>query len=377
MLINFTDKRYYVKGTCLAIATDKATNDIVYYSNKFQVGNIQTSVNMDVIRAGMGNSVANILPSDSDLKVTFTAADFNLWAKAAQVGATLSYGAPDMVCQTVQAQAGALKISLEQGTPVAQLGQSKIVCYVQVVGEAAPIATTGAAYSLDAETGTVEGFTAQAGVTYKVWYFISRATAQAATISSLFNPKTVHFSAQLPVFSNQPGAAKNEGSRVGWLYVIVPSLKLGGDANITGDQSNADTTSLSGQAVAYDADVVSESCESCGAAGSVLAYYVFVLDDGSQSVAGLAVVGGVTTVKAGTSQQLEVRMVMDNGQLVKPGSYSEGFTYALETPPDGTTISAAGVITAGTAAGDCDCTITYKQGEKTVQTESVVSVVSA
>ena len=35
-MISFTDKRLYLKGTCQAIATDPATGQIVYFSNKFQ-----------------------------------------------------------------------------------------------------------------------------------------------------------------------------------------------------------------------------------------------------------------------------------------------------------------------------------------------------
>lgn len=50
-MIQFTDKRLYLKGTSEAICTDKVTGDIVYFSNKFQSGNVTTSVTMGEIRA--------------------------------------------------------------------------------------------------------------------------------------------------------------------------------------------------------------------------------------------------------------------------------------------------------------------------------------
>ena len=49
-MIHFTDKRLYLKGTSEAICTDKATGDIVYYSNKFQTGNVtMTGTGMDLL----------------------------------------------------------------------------------------------------------------------------------------------------------------------------------------------------------------------------------------------------------------------------------------------------------------------------------------
>ena len=75
-MITFTDKRLYVKGTCSAILSDKNTGDIVYFSDKFQTGNMTTSVTTGEIRAGLGNGIATIIPSDSALNVEFAAADF-------------------------------------------------------------------------------------------------------------------------------------------------------------------------------------------------------------------------------------------------------------------------------------------------------------
>lgn len=129
-MISFTDPRLYVKGTCSAILMDKSTGDIKYFSDKFQTGNLATSVTAGEIRAGLGNGIAAIIPSDSALNVEFTAADFNLFAKMAQVGGTLNYNAPAMTCQVVEAEGTSLKVDVTEGIPVAQLGFSEVRCYV-------------------------------------------------------------------------------------------------------------------------------------------------------------------------------------------------------------------------------------------------------
>ena len=369
-MISFTDKRLYVKGTCQAIAADPVTGQILYFSNKFQTGNFNTSVTMGEIRGGMGNPIAAIIPSDSAVNVEFTAADFSMWAKAAQVGAALNYNAVAMECQVVTAESEALTIDVTGGAPVAQYGYSQPMCFVQEVGEASPIATGGVPYAISAE-GAITGFTATSGTQYKVWYFVNKASAQVAEISTMFNPRIVHFTAQIPVYANDVSSSQNEGSRVGWVYAIVPRLKLGGTATVTGDQNTPDTTSMSGQAVAFDQDTVSATCSDCES--GTLAYYIYVPDDIASAVTGLAVVGGVVTVAASGTAQIPVKLVMADGSLVQP-NYSD-LTYAASGEPSGTTVGETGVINAGATSGDFEVTMTYpKSGEPQYTTVCNVSV---
>lgn len=372
-MISFTDKRLYVKGICSAIASDPITGQILYYSNKFQTGNFQTEVDMGEIRGGLGNPIATILPSDSAVNVEFTAADFSLWAKAAQVGASLNYNAVSMVCTRLVAEGNTLTIDVSGGAPVAQYGYSQPFCYVQEVGEASPIAQDGTPYPINAQ-GEISGFTAAEGTKYKVWYFVNKASAQVAELSTLFSPKVVHFTAQIAVFANDASAAQNEGTRVGWVYAIVPRLKLGGSATLTGDQTTADTTSMSGQAISFDSDVVSDSCQACE--GGTLAYYIFVPDNSSESIAGLAVVGGEVSLPVSTSAQIPVKYVMADGSLVN-GPYAS-MKYTATGEPSGTQVSETGLVSAGATAGDFEVEIAYPaEGEAEHTCTVSVSVVSA
>lgn len=369
-MIQFTDNRLYLKGTCNVTLSAVDGSVIHYQSNKFSTGNITPSTNLNEIRAGLGNPIACMIPSDAGLQVNFEAADFSMYAKAAQLGATLQYVAPKWTCQTVTASSAVLSISVTNGVPVAGLGLSEAKAIVQEVGAASPIATDGAAYPITS-AGVVTGFTASSGKSYKVWYQVQDTNAQVATISTLIDPKVVRFEAQMAVYSNVT-AANASGTRVGWLYYIIPCMKLQGDATITGDQSNNDTTVISGQAMAYDPAVVSATCADCDT--STLGYFVYVPDNGAGSIIGLAVVGGVTTVANSTTTQLPIRFVMADGSLAAPLDYSTGFTYALASTITGTSISSAGIVTSGATDGETDVTTTYNDGTETFTCTSVLKV---
>ena len=156
-MINFTDKRVYAKGLCMAQLADPVSGEIIWSSNKFQSGNINFSANTDPLRAGLGNGIATIIATDSDTTVDFTRADFDLITKMAAVGAAVSYNAISPVCQTVTAEGTALKADVSELIPTAQYGYSAPFCYVQEVGEASSYAVGGVPYSIDPDTGAISG----------------------------------------------------------------------------------------------------------------------------------------------------------------------------------------------------------------------------
>lgn len=354
-LIKFTDEKLYLKGTAEAILIDKASGDIVYYSDKFQTANYQTSVTMGEIRAGLGNGIAAMLPSDAAVNVNFTAADFSLAAKSMQVGAARSFGAPVMVCQTVLAGDEGLSIDTTDGIPVPALGMSQTICWVQEVGAESPIATGGTAYNIGTD-GAIDGFVATSGKQYKVTYFVTRANAEVATITTAMDPYVGYFMSSMSVYSNTGGAA-NEGTRKGTLYAIVPSLKLGADGGVVGDQTTADTTSLTGQALAYDEDIISESCDDCAGGGNTLAYYIYVPCDTTSGIEGiLGVLGGAVTLAVGDTVQLNPGVIV-NGKISYNVPASD-FSYVSSSTTTATVGGNTGIVE-GLQAGDTEITVTY------------------
>lgn len=356
-MITFTDKRLYAKGICSAQLQDPSTGEVLSQSDKFASGNIQFSANTDPLRAGLGNGIATIIASDSDTQVNFTRADFDMMTKMMAVGGTVSYNAVSPVCQTVEATGAALKVDVSKLVPVAQYGYSSIFCYVQEVGTASSYSVGGVPYPIDPTTGNITGFTAENGKSYKVWYFAKKPAAQVGIVNGAFNGRIVHFTAQIAVYQNVSG--KNKGTRWGWAYLIVPRLYLNPEgANTTGDQSNYDTTTITGRAINEDAEVISAECDACGGMGTS-AYMVLVPDEESDEVAGIAVIGGVVSVAASGTAPVNAKLVMKNGELVTPSPASL-LKYTVNAgTATGTTISTDGIVTAGSTQGTGSITIQY------------------
>lgn len=371
-MIQFNDAKLYTRGICAAQLADMESGDIYFSSNKFQEGNITASVNSDPLRAGLNNGIATIIESDPDIQVNFTQANFDLKTKMAGVGAGVTYNAVAPVCQVVTAASAALKVDVSDGAPTAQYGMNKAVCYVQEVNAASMIAQGGVAYDIAAD-GAITGFTAVSGKQYKVWYFVNKLSAAVGRLTTGMNGKVGLFTAQMAVYSNV-NAKTNEGTRWGWLYVNVP-LKLQADtATVTGSQSNYDTTSIVGRAISMDEQVVSGQCQDCG--GSTLGWYVLVPDGDADVVTGLvAAIGGVISVPKSGTAQVRPQAVLANGQLaaLDPSKC----TYAMTGAPSGTTVSASGLISAGSVAGDADLNVTFVYGGDTFTGQCAVSVTDA
>ena len=377
MAIRFTDSGLFLKGTATAYLQDTTTNNIVYASDKFTTASVTTSVTMGEIRAGIGNAIQAMIPSDSNLTVNFVAADFSLFAKGAQTGATLGYGAPVMVCQTVTASGAGLTIDVTGGTPVPSIGSAEAVAFVQEVGAPSAIATDGVAYPITA-AGAVTGFSATSGKTYKVWYHVNRANAQVATVNSLFDPHVFRFTAIMAVYDMAGASGDNQGTHVGNLYIIVPRLKLGGDAGgVTGDQTTNDTTSITGQALAYNPTTIDGECDDCAGGSNPLAYYIYVPCDMESGIEGvIAQIGGVVSVVKSKTYQVRPAAIV-NGELVRNIAPTD-FTYALASgAPSGTSVNASGLITAGSTVGDTELTVTYTVGSKTFTDVANVSITNS
>ena len=180
-------------GTCRALLMNPGSGNIDFASDTFSTAQITTSASENIIRSGLGNGIVAILTTDKDVSVNFQADEFSLPVKAMNFGSTVGYGAPVMVCQTVTASGATLSIDLTSGTPVAGIGRTAIECYVMPVGAAADIATYGAAYTVDPSTGLIDGFSATASTTYKVFYYVTRANAEVATLSASGEPFTEYF----------------------------------------------------------------------------------------------------------------------------------------------------------------------------------------
>lgn len=368
--MRFNYKHLYVKFTEEVTLSDPATGEVWYYSDKPTDSAVNTSVNLGEIRAGVGNPIVAIITTDTNVTVDITAADFNLAMRAYQSGGAHGYGAPTLVCSDVTATGTSISIPETAGTPVAGQGFSEAFAYVQTVGAASSVSGDGTPYAIGSG-GVIDGFVSTPGTTYKVWYWIDKATTEYVRMSSKFDPAIANCRLVQPVFANESGTPGKTDTQVGKLITIIPYLKLGGNAGVTGSSSQNSTTSVSGTAIAYDSAVVSAGCGDCGEAGSDLAYYLYVPCDDAGMIDGIVFVGGSVSVAKNSTTQLQPYLVV-GGSLVKPDPAF--MSYEFTTAISGSSVSAAGVLSAGSTAGSGEITATYDDGSNEVSCPLNVTV---
>ena len=345
-MIQLNNKYLYAKGTCNVVVADPETGNIDYQSNKVQTSQLTTSVNMNEIRAGLGNSIAIQLPTDSAVNLELTAADFSMKSRAMQLGSSVTYNAAAPVCEVITATGATISVDAS-ATPVAPQGFSKAICYVN---DGTSDAST--AYEIN-NSNQVVGFTATNGNTYRVYYWVANASAQQVTAYSVFAPAVKHVTIQIAVYSNQSASSAQQSSLAGWLYCIVPRMQFSAKADTDGSQTGNVVSTLSGTALSYDPDSTDVVCTDCGL--SELAYWVYVPNgDALQSVQSLAVIGGGLSLSVGQTAQIPVRFLMEDGSLAVP-DYSL-MTYVSSSTTKAT-VSTSGVVT-GVAAGSATITVT-------------------
>lgn len=374
-MITFTDPRLYVQGVGTAIMTDPATGDIVYFSDKFQDGNITMSADDGIINAGIGNAPAIMIPSNANVQVAVTSADYSEYAKAAAVGASLTYGAPVMVCQVVEASDTALTFTPDH-TPVAGPGMDKVVCYVQKVGAASPVASDGIAYEIETGVSGVnpKGFVATVNTEYLVTYYATQANASLTTITTNMKGQVLRFVLQRPIYTNVD-TATNQGDLWGMLYEIIPRLQLMPDGGgNSGNQTTPTTTAINGRAVSYDPETITAACDECSMNGAPLMYRVIVPCDELSGIEGiLGAIGGAVSLVNGAGYQLAPSVIV-NGKLTHSADPAD-FSY-VSSATGVATVSAGGAINA-VSAGSAEITVTYQVGTQSFQDFVNVEVTSA
>ena len=121
---------------------------------------------------------------------------------------------------------------------------------------------------------------------------------------------------------------------------------------------------------------ISSTTDLCGDVSNPLAYYVYSPCNDAEIVQGIAVIGGLVSLPISSTKQIPVYLVMPDHTLVKPTSYSTGFTYTGSGLPTGTSVSVAGVVSSGTTAGSGEVEISYTDGENTFTCPVNVEVTS-
>lgn len=335
------------------------TGEVLYYSNKLTEANGTVSVTMGEIRAGVGNPIIGVIPSDANATVEITDQTLSLAMRAYQTGGLHGYGAPVLVCVDVEVADGSTSIGFaneDNGTPVAGVGFDKPYAYVQKIGEKSTIFSDGTPHEINVGTtdSSVSG-TFLPG-SYKVWYWVDSPTAEYTTILANIDPSVVNVRLVYPVYSN----VKEDGSgtRIGSLIVIYPYLKLNANAGVNGNSSGNMTTSVSGTAISYEDATVKAGCGACQNESSALVHYIYAACDGGENlIQGLVFPEGTLYVDESDEKQIKVYLVV-NGNLVVPDPVK--MTYTVTQSLTGLSVGSNGVVSAGSTTGSAEVRATYE-----------------
>ena len=333
----------YAKGTMDVWLFNPSTFDLDFYTNKVQTNSLTTSTNMGEINGSLRNPVLLNLPDSAKLELQITAATSTLESRALSVGGELTYNGIIPVLETVTVYSdGPLTVSQ---TPTAPYGTDKLYCFVD---------KSGTAYEIDESNMQVVGFTATANQTYCVRYFTKAASAHQLRIASTFEPNIEICMIRMPLYTTQ-GNSSTQGTRWGDRYIWIPRMQFKGEAPVKGDQTDADTDSLSGSALPYEEAAADGIC--LDEASFALAYMVDMPAAGAFSlVRGLAVVGGEMSLRNGTTAYVPVKFVMADGTLTQP----EYAALKFETEDSGhfTVGESTGLVTAtGVGSGEINITL--------------------
>lgn len=367
--IRLGDANTFLKGIVEQIYYDPTTGNIIGYDNVATDGAIETEVNLQEITGGFGNPVVGVIPDSTRMTGSYTSAAFSVHTRKLITGGNLHYGGVTPVCEVVTASSTVLTVSKIPAKHYAQpVADEKAWCYVKPVGAAGYLGTN---YGVDMTTKQV-AYTAVAGQSYEVFYFVENSSAQVLELPDMFNPSVVTISQKYGVYAKQ-NSTVSHGTLQGYLYVVIPRAILNGSAGISANQTDAATTDGSWMALSPDQN--SLVCEDCANSTKTFAYYIYVPCGGeTAAVEELAVIGGGVSVKVGATAQIPVVYIMPDGSTQTPTyttlTYAIGDTPASASAPSKDTKAQVDVNgqVKGIAAGNTEVEITLVKGGITLTT---------
>ncbi len=374
-MFNFNAPNLIVKGIVEQRVTNPDTGDILAYERLLTDAASDVADSYEDI-VGFGGKLEGMIPSNRRVTGTYTAQSFSLDAKQLELGGQLAYNAVSFVCEQVTANAeGALYVTRQ---PALYYGQNasdtSARAYVRANGVTADgVVNTGTnvgvALTETAGSGYLVGYAGVANQVYYVTYPTAIATARSLSIPDAPIPRILTVEQTFGVYATQNGSA-GDSTLVAKLHIVYPYAMFTAGGSVSGSQTSITTTN--GTWAALSAQDIANGCENCSFVGNVGYYILVPCDNNADAIEGLAVVGGGISVVAGSTKQIPVKFVMDDGSVVQP-TYTD-MTYASGTASVAT-VSVSGVVS-GLTAGTSVVTITLK-ADNTKTTTCTVTVTSA
>ena len=335
-------------------------NDLIGVAKTLTESTFNFAITAEDIRGGKGNGLLGRYFHDSTLTATLTDALFDLNYIALSLGVNVESGGLSVKEEELKVGADSAVTTTE--IPVAFDG-TMIGWYKK------PTDTDWTIGTIAGNKMTITGGTQDA--VYCVKYFYQNANAKSITIKSQYVPATLHVVVLTDLYSGKVGT-QSDATRYGRLIVDIPQFQLDGSQDLSLTATSAATVSLSGQALAV---LDGATCEDDPYYGTMTEeiYGAKWQDD----VIALAIENAdIELAKSGT-EALIVRAVYGKG-MASQRKDNSNFNFTVETSPaataTGVTVSAEGVVSAGTVNGAAVIEVTLKNAPNVPPAFATVTV---
>lgn len=330
------------------------------YAKTLTESTFNFAITAEDIRGGKGNGLLGRYFHDSTLTATLTDAMFDLNYIALSLGVNVESGG--LSVKEEELKVGADNTVTTTETPVAFDG-TMIGWYKK------PTDTDWTIGTIAGNKMTIIGGTQDA--VYCVKYFYQNANAKSITIKSQYVPATLHVVVLTDLYSGKVGT-QSDATRYGRLIVDIPQFQLDGSQDLSLTATSAATVSLSGQALAV---LDGATCEDDPYYGTMTEeiYGAKWQDD----VIALAIENVDVEIAKNGTETLIVRAVYGKG-MASQRKDNSNFIFTVKTSPaataTGVTVSAEGVVSAGTVDDAAVIEVTLKNAPNVPPAYATVTV---
>ena len=355
-MYSFNPQYEFSKGVVYFEAFDPATDDLVGFSKYVTDFSPSGSMNDGAVEGGPGNMLIINIPDTTRLAFTAKTADSALNNMALTIGQSLTGNGVVETSKPVIASGSTLTIT---GAVAPLGGQNGAVAYV--IGSTGNdkdtvAANSGKAYKVGTD-GTIQGFTAVAGNTYCVKYFVQNSSALQLSVPALFQPKVVrvHFAVNIYAKSGSGDAKSSSLYKIRHYY--IPYYFFTGALSDTINQTTPGSVDLSGNCLTAD-EVGTDVC-----ASNAMPNYCYIVDEfvsgtSTGAVEGIYFVGAGAGVSVANGETITLVAKYDvAGSLTNISDMSE-VTFATAAGATAKFNDPHSPVLSGVAAGNTTATVT-------------------
>lgn len=297
-----------------------SNDNLLFVGKTLLDSSIETTLSNTDVRAGKGNQLQYIYYHTAEMNITINEAQFSLEFLALNTGSSIETGANIWTEESVTVTNGAGVVT--QGTPLAIQTQTIYGWVTKEDGTVERVAFNGASFTLadSSYNGTV-----------CVRYYTNDAAARKVTVYADMLPSTIRL-----VMVGTLASSDSTTNQIGTVQIEVPRASMTGAFTLSMTPDAVAQTPLSVRALA--------STETAGGCSGNRPIYATITEkiNGAKwydNVIALAIKGGDFTMTNGTSKQLQVYAIKNDGSA------------AFLAPVNGITFASDKVATATAEGG--------------------------